>query len=169
MKPTRTIVFLVAVFALLLVFLVTGIAAADEPGQGAGGGGSGGVTIQPLEAAQAAQPDYKAMYFAALERIQELEAKFQQALDLALGYRQDWEEQRGIAEARGAQVDQTLKLADMLLAIIKDMKDTVNRQHEIIMTLTQPKKLGLQLIGGAVVHAREPTNPGVLVAVGWQF
>lgn len=169
MRTTRTVILLVAIFALVLVFLVAGVAAAEEPGQSAGGGGSGGVTIQPLEAAQAAQPDYKAMYFAALERIQELEATLQQAIDLALGYRTDWEDQKAIAEARKQQVDDVLKVSDLLLATIRDMKDTINKQHEIIMTLTAPKKVGIQLLGGAVVYPREPTNPGVLLALGWQF
>jgi len=125
-------------------------------------------TVQPLEAVEVG-PDYKAMYFAALARVQELEAALQGAIDLALGYRQDWAEQRDIAEVRKAQTDQALQLADTLMSIIKEMKDTINKQHEIIMTLTQPKKTGLQLIGGAVLHPREPTSPGVLLAVGWEF
>ena len=125
--------------------------------------------LDPVGTIQAAEPDYKMLYFDALKRVQELEAAFQEAIDLARGYRSDWKDERDIAEARKAQVDQTLKLADTLMGIIRDMKDTINKQHEIIMTLTQPKKIGLQLIGGAVVHPREPTNPGVLLALGWQF
>jgi|LSQX01.3.fsa_nt_gb hypothetical protein len=29
------------------------------------------------------------------------------------------------------------------------MKDTINRQHEIIMVLIQLKRVGLQMLGGA--------------------
>lgn len=131
--------------------------------------GPGAVTIQPLEVVEAAEPDYKAMYFAALARVQELEAALQEAIDLALGYRQDWAEQRDIAEARKVQTDQALKLADTLMTIIRDMKDTINRQHEIIMRLTAPKKMSLQVLGGAVIYPREPTNPGFLIAAGVSF
>lgn len=156
MRATRTVVLLIVIFALIFVFLVAGVTSAEEPGE-------------PLPVAQAAQPDYKAMYFEVLQRNLELETTLQQAIDLALGYRQDWEDQRDIAEARKLQADQTLRLADTLMAIIKDMKDTIDKQHEIIMRLTAPKRLGLQLIGGAVVYPREPTNPGVLFGLGWQF
>lgn len=161
---------LVVMLLVMVLLALWSVAAwAQETGPPTAPATSEAVTVQPLEAIQAAEPDYKQLYFDALKRVQELEAAFQEAIDLARGYRSDWEDQRDIAEARKLQVDQTLKLADVLMGIIKEMKDTINKQHEIIMTLTAPKKLSLQLIGGAVLHPREPTNPGFILAAGVSF
>ncbi|MEW6638637.1 MAG: hypothetical protein AB1425_17685, partial [Actinomycetota bacterium] len=75
------------------------------------------VTVQPLEVVKAAQPDYKTLYLNALQRIEELEQALadrekliQEALDLARGYRSDWEAERAIAEERKEQAAQALEL-----------------------------------------------------------
>jgi hypothetical protein len=127
------------------------------------------VTVDPLGTVQDAQPDYKALYFDALERLQEYEAAFEEALSLAKSYRSGWEAQRDIAEARGLQADQAIKLSETLLTFMRDMKDTIDKQHEIIMTLTAPKQTSLQLIGGAIVSPRHLDDPGVLLAIGVSF
>ncbi|MGE5584031.1 MAG: hypothetical protein ACM309_00605 [Bacillota bacterium] len=169
----RVITYLmVAILAVAALALLPAAAWAQEAEPPAA---SEAVIVKPLELAQEG-PDYKAMYFATLQRNLELEAELAERdkiilelRDLALGYRSDWEAERRVAEARQAETDKVIEIGKMLLDIIRDMKDTINKQHEIIMTLTQPKKMGIQLIGGAVVHPREPTNPGVLFALGWQF
>ncbi|HHY47080.1 MAG TPA: hypothetical protein GX506_07270 [Firmicutes bacterium] len=148
---------------LLIITAGAAVARAEEPGAI-----NETVTIQPAEMIQAAQPDYKSMYFEALKRIEDLEAVIQQAIDLAKGYRSDWEEQRDIAEARKAQVDQIIKLSDTLMALIQDMKDTIDRQHEIILRLTQPKS-SVQIIGGAVLHPKDLSNSGILLGLGLNF
>ena len=127
------------------------------------------VTLDLLQTVQAAPPDYKALYFDALERLQEYEAAFEEALSLAKSYRSGWEVQRDIAEARGLQADQAIKLSETLLTFMRDMKDTIDKQHEIIMTLTAPKQTSLQLIGGAIVYPKKLDDPGVLLAIGVSF
>lgn len=127
------------------------------------------VTLEPIETVQAAIPDYKALYFDTLKQLQEYEAAFEEALSLAKSYRSGWEAQRDIAEARRLQVDQATKLSEALLVFVRDMKDTIDKQHEIIMTLTAPKKTSLQFIGGAIVYPKKPEEPGVLLAIGVSF
>lgn len=152
-----------AVITLVLVFVVTFVWARAVGAQEAGSAGE--VTIDPVGTIQAAQPDYKAMYFDVLKRVEELEDKLQQAIDLAKGYRTDWEDQRRIAETRKEQLDNVLKLTDTLMGLITDMKDTVNKQHEIILRLTDRKSGGL-IIGATAQPAENGTiRPGILAAV----
>lgn len=103
--------------------------------------------------------ELKTLYFRALERIVELETAIQEALDIARGYRSDWAEQRAVAEARKTQTDQALGLASTLTAMIKEMKDIVNKQHEIIMKLTATKPLSVGF-GAGVSLQRMPTATG---------
>ncbi|NPV54663.1 MAG: hypothetical protein HPY71_14305 [Firmicutes bacterium] len=144
---------------LLVILAWTFTVCAEEPGPA-----DGTITVDPIGTVQAAQPDYKAMYFDVLDRYQALEDKLQQAIDLARGYRTDWEDQRRIAETRKEQLDNVLKLTDTLMGLIADMKDTVAKQHEIILRLTDRK-------GGLIIGATaQPTGdgairPGILAAV----
>lgn len=114
-----------------------------------------------LEGAQLPETyaELKTLYLSALERIAELEAAIQEALDLARGYRSDWAEQRAVAEARKAQTDQALGLASTLTAMIKEMKDIINKQHEIIMKLTATKPLSVGFSAGVSLQ-RMPTATG---------
>lgn len=125
--------------------------------------------LDPIVVIKDAEPDYKAMYFDAMRRNEEWEEAYWEAIALAKGYKSGWEAQRDIAEARKLQADQAIKLSEILLPVIRDMKDTIDKQHEIIMTLTAPKKASLQLIGGAVVYPKKLDDPGLLFAIGLSF
>ncbi len=130
------------------------------------------VAAQAAEAVTETAADYKALYFAALERIVELEAELAErdrliaeAVELAKGYRADWEAQREIAEGRKAETEQALDLGKTLLQVIQELKDTVNKQHEIILRLTQPKKAGVEIMGGVIVKPGDLLGSGILLGV----
>lgn len=91
-----------------------------------------------IESVPETYAELKKLYLDALERIAELEAAIQEALDLARDYRADWAEERAVAEARKGQADEALEMANTLTAMIGEMKDLINKQHEIIMKLTKP-------------------------------
>ncbi|MEW6105216.1 MAG: hypothetical protein AB1563_02485 [Bacillota bacterium] len=115
--------------------------------------------------------ELKALYLKALERIVELEAALQEALDLARGYRSDWAEERAIAEARKAQTEQALEMAKALQDLIREMKDIINKQHEIIMKLTATKPTSIGFTAGvslqrtALAPDRFSYQPGFTVGI----
>lgn len=115
--------------------------------------------------------ELKALYLKALERIVELEAAFQEALDLARGYRSDWAEERAIAEARKAQTEQALEMAKTLQDLIREMKDIINKQHETIMRLTATKPTSIGFTAGvslqrtALAPDRFSYQPGFTVGI----
>lgn len=115
--------------------------------------------------------ELKALYLKALERIVELEAALQESLDLARGYRSDWAEERAIAEARKAQTEQALQMAKTLQDLIREMKDIINKQHEIIMklTTTKPTSIGftaeVSLQRTALAPDRFSYQPGFTVGI----
>ena len=115
--------------------------------------------------------ELKALYLNALERIVELEAALQEALDLARGYRSDWVEERAIAETRKTQTEQALEMAKTLQDLIREMKDIINKQHEIIMKLTATKPMsigftaGVSLQRSALAPDRFSYQPGFTVGI----
>ncbi|MBC7083512.1 MAG: hypothetical protein H5T95_08480 [Firmicutes bacterium] len=115
--------------------------------------------------------ELKALYLKALERIVELEAALQEALDLARGYRSDWAEERAIAEARKAQTEQALEMAKTLQDLIREMKDIINKQHETIMRLTATKPTSIGFTAGvslqrtALAPDRFSYQPGFTVGI----
>ncbi|MDK2932096.1 MAG: hypothetical protein PWR07_2227 [Bacillota bacterium] len=115
--------------------------------------------------------ELKALYLKALERIVELEAALQEALDLARGYRSDWAEERAVAEARKAQTEQALEMAKTLQDLIREMKDIINKQHETIMRLTATKPTSIGFTAGvslqrtALAPDRFSYQPGFTVGI----
>ncbi|HHY46979.1 MAG TPA: hypothetical protein GX506_06740 [Firmicutes bacterium] len=186
----RPLIFLRPVLPLGIILIVLSVAMAlyrmPAHAQGAGPTGeeeSTGETGKPEGTAPAPEGPYipnlpqgpgpaetyadlKMQYFAALERIVELEQACQEALDLARGYRSDLDDQRTIAEARKLQAEQALELANTLVGIIKEMKDIINKQHEIILRLTSKKPLSLGLNAGVSLQPREMSGGGFSLQPG---
>ncbi|MGB4285768.1 MAG: hypothetical protein WBK04_02515 [Bacillota bacterium] len=98
------------------------------------------------------------LYFQALDRIAELEAGIQEAIDLAKGYRSDWEAQKELTK-------EATSLVEMLKGTIAQLQDVINKQHEVIMKLTS--KRGFGVIGGVMLQpeANGAFRPGAMLAV----
>ena len=166
---------------LMAIFLcgMPALAQTSESTQGEGTLGSaaaGPGAIAPPSLSQGPGPadtyaDLKLQYFAALERIVELEQAYQEALDLARGYRSDLEDQKALAEARKLQTEQALELANTLTKMINELKDIINKQHEIILKLTSRKPLSLGFSAGVSLQPKAMAGgdfslqPGVTLGV----
>ncbi|HHY97110.1 MAG TPA: hypothetical protein GX509_00030 [Firmicutes bacterium] len=112
--------------------------------------------------------DLKALYVATLQRLVELEKAYQEALDLARGYRSDWEDQRAIAEARKSQVEEMTRINETLMGIIKELRDTINKQHEVIMKLTE-KRSPIGFSAGLSLQPRMTDDGGISFHPGFTF
>ncbi len=115
--------------------------------------------------------ELKVLYLDALERIAQLQAALQEALELARGYRSDWSEERAVAEARKMQTEQALEMAKTLQDLIREMKDIINKQHEIIMKITATKPVSVGFSAGvslqrvALEPGRVSYQPGFTVGI----
>lgn|GEM_PF-1479841 len=135
-------------------------APSDEPdgpdGASSPSTGPAGATSKPGPAQGAEVPgtyaELKDLYLKALQRIVELETALQDALDLARGYRSDWEEERALAEARKAEAEQALEAAKTLQDLVNEMKDIINKQHDIIMKLTEVKPTSVGFTAGVSIQ-----------------
>lgn len=134
---------LMMLIIVLAAFLVTGLCQAEDPQPGQ----------LPASYAELAK-----LYFQALDRIAELEQGIQEAIDLARGYRSDWEAQKGLTQ-------QATSLVEMLKGTIAQLQDVINKQHEVIMKLTS--KRGFGVIGGVMLQpeANGAFRPGAMLAV----
>jgi len=103
------------------------------------------------------------LYFAALDRIVELEAQLNEAISIAEGYKTAYEKLK-------IQYDSAEASVTRLMETIKTLQDVINQQHEIVLKLSGKKNLGL--IGGLTV---QPGNnpgeikPGALIALQVEF
>ncbi|MGE5593790.1 MAG: hypothetical protein ACM3X3_08950 [Betaproteobacteria bacterium] len=135
------------------------------PGAGASSGVPNGATAaatgagatSEASASQGAEvpgtyAELKELYLKALERIVELETALQEALDLARGYRSDWEEERAIAEAQKTEAEHALEAAKTLQDLVNEMKDIINKQHDIIMKLTEVKPVSVGFTAGVSIQ-----------------
>lgn len=134
---------LMMLMVILAISLIAGVCYAETPQTGQ----------IPASYAELAK-----LYFQALDRIAELEAGIQEAIDLAKGYRSDWEAQKVLTQ-------EATSLVEMLKGTIAQLQDVINKQHEVIMRLTG--KRGFGVIGGVTLQPAGDGafKPGAMIAV----
>jgi hypothetical protein len=111
----------------------------------------------------------KALYFAALDQIVTLKLDLEEAIMIAEGYREAYETEKRVRQEAEEAVTRGL-------ARERELQDITVKQHKIIMTLSEGKKL--TITGGVILHPinlipdwfhreRDKDPPGLFIALSY--